>query len=95
MHLAEASRIEQNDIHVIDRMLKDFVIQFPRFYSKRHCVQVVHSIYHLSASVRDFGPLPTFSTFNFESHLGTSFPSLSSHLFLCTHLKYRHDDTLV
>ena len=37
MQLAEARRVEHEDVHVINRLLKGFVIQFPQLYTKRHC----------------------------------------------------------
>ncbi|CAF4872340.1 unnamed protein product, partial [Rotaria sp. Silwood1] len=34
---------------------------------KRHIVSVVHSVVHAAASVREYGPIMNYSTFNFES----------------------------
>ncbi|CAF1522861.1 unnamed protein product [Adineta ricciae] len=45
-------------------------MQFAELYTRRHVVQVVHSVIHIPATVKDFGPLTNFTTFNFESILG-------------------------
>lgn len=47
-----------------------FVVDFVTLYGQRHCVQVVHSVSHIADTVRDYGPLPNFTTFQFEKQLG-------------------------
>ena len=70
MHLAEGRNISNQDITVIEQLGENFVASFSHLYTKRHCVQVVHSVVHIAATVRDFGPLMVYSTFNVENQLG-------------------------
>ncbi len=70
MHLSEHRQIAHSHIDIINRLGKSFVINFSKFYSPRHCVPVIHSLIHISDTVYDFGPLHTFTTFNFENDLG-------------------------
>ena len=55
---------------MINRLCRSFVVTFPRLYTPRHCVQVVHSILHISDTVHDFGPVTNYITFHFENDLG-------------------------
>ncbi|CAF0944330.1 unnamed protein product [Adineta ricciae] len=71
LHLAEARSINDEMVTSIDILLKHFIQLFRRLYTKRHIVSVVHSVVHVSASVREYGPLMNYSTFNFESLIGT------------------------
>ena len=70
MHLSENRRIYPSYVGVIDRLGKSFVAKFPKLYTARHCVQVVHSLVHIADTVHDFGPVHTFTTFQFENELG-------------------------
>ena len=70
VHLAESRALLENDIKVVHNLCYHFLLQFPDLYGKRHNVQVVHSLIHLSESIRDFGPVTSYTTFNFESLLG-------------------------
>lgn len=47
-----------------------FLKEYPILYTNRHNQQVIHSLSHVSQSVRDYGQLSNYSTFNFESVLG-------------------------
>ncbi|CAM4791834.1 unnamed protein product [Rotaria magnacalcarata] len=70
LHLAENRRIHKDDVKVIEKLGTNFVISFSRLYTPRHCVQVVYSVFHIGATVRYFGPLTNYTTFNFENQLG-------------------------
>ena len=70
LHLAENRRIQDYDIDIIQKLGESFVISFSHLYTNRHCVSVVHSVVHIAATVRDFGPLTNYTTFNFENQLG-------------------------
>lgn len=70
LHLAENRRIDKNDIKVIETLGASFVVSFSHLYTNRHCVQVVHSVFHIASTVRCFGPLTNYTTFNFENQLG-------------------------
>lgn len=73
VHLAESRSLTEQDIQAVHKLCCDFLLQFPNLYSERHNVQVIHSIMHISESIRDFGPLTSYTTFNFESLLGESY----------------------
>jgi hypothetical protein len=73
MHLAENRWIRESTIDEMQRLGESFVGSFSDLYTPRHCVQVVHSIVHIAATVQDFGPLTHYTTFNFESLLGRIF----------------------
>jgi hypothetical protein len=70
MHLAEGRKIHPLDIDIINRLSHSFIISFPKLYSDRHCVPVVHSVIHVADTVKDFGPLTSYTTFNFENDIG-------------------------
>ncbi|CAF1484871.1 unnamed protein product [Adineta steineri] len=72
MHLSENREIYPWYIDVINRLGKTFVASFAKLYTERHCVQVVHSLVHISDTIHDYGPVHTFTTFQFENELGKS-----------------------
>jgi hypothetical protein len=73
MHLTESRRISLNHLPIIQQLSEYFVLDFPKLYTPRHVTQVVHSVIHIPATVKDFGPLTNFTTFNFEDVLGENF----------------------
>lgn len=70
MHLTESRCIPEANIEVMRKLGENFVASFPDLYTKRHCVQVIHSVVHVPTTVRQFGPLTNYTTFNFENCLG-------------------------
>lgn len=72
MHLSENRQVHHSYINIIQRLGQSFTIEFSNLYGNRHCVQVIHSLVHISDTVRDFGPLHTFSTFQFKNELGNN-----------------------
>ncbi|CAF1026934.1 unnamed protein product, partial [Didymodactylos carnosus] len=70
VHKAENRSISPIDMVEIKELLTQYYHQFPKLYGKRQNVQSAHSTYHMYQSVRDYGKLPNYSTFNFESILG-------------------------
>jgi len=70
MHIAESQQIEKCDIQLISRLSHNFVVSFSQLYGERHCVQVMHSVVHIAATLHDFGPLTNYTTFQFENDLG-------------------------
>jgi hypothetical protein len=70
MHMAEAREILPNHLPVIQQLSKSFLLDFAKLYTPRHCVQTVHSIAHIPDTIKDFGPLTNFTTFNIEDILG-------------------------
>lgn len=85
LHLAENRCIHDYDVDIIQRLGENFVVSFCHLYTDRHCVSVVHSVVHIAATVRDFGPLTNYTTFNFENQLGKSMPT-SLIVFFCLRL---------
>ena len=70
MHMAESRDVLPNYLSVMQQLADSFVLDFPRLYTSRHCVQVVHSVIYIPATVKDFGLLCSYTTFNFEDILG-------------------------
>ena len=79
MHLAESRKISPNYLLIIQQPSECFVLDFAKRYTLRRVVQVIHSIIHIPATVKDFEPLPNFTTFNFEDILGENFIKNLSH----------------
>jgi hypothetical protein len=69
-HLCESKSISSHQIEHIKHLTNNFILQFPLLYGDRQNVISIHTIAHLSDSVRDFGGVYNYSTFNFESYLG-------------------------
>jgi|EBPBio282013_DNA_FD.fasta_scaffold05108_7 hypothetical protein len=70
VHQSESRTIDRKHILEIEYLFDQFLREFPTLYTIRQNTQVVHSLQHVSSSVRDFGSLGNFSTFNFENVLG-------------------------
>lgn len=69
MSIGESSSISARQLEEMDILLSSFVADFP--YDPRYVVQTVHCVKHFAQTVKDFGPLSNFSTFNFESVIGS------------------------
>ena len=69
-HFSESKTISSQQIEHIKRLTDEFILQFPLIYGDRQNVISIHTIVHLADSVRDFGGVYNYSTFNFESYLG-------------------------
>nr|XP_049465985.1 uncharacterized protein LOC120952913 [Anopheles coluzzii] len=52
-----------------EALLKQFVEDFGLIYGKSHITSNVHNLLHIAEDVREFGPLPTISSYPFESRL--------------------------
>ena len=72
MHTSESRSIDNVSLTNLRHLCMEYVLMFPRLYGTRHNVQVVHSIVHIGDTVEAYGPLNSYSTFNFESLLGRS-----------------------
>lgn len=70
-HFCESKTLSKDDILNVKCLTREFIYQFPLLYGDRHNVISVHWVIHLAESIHDFGPVFNFSTFNFESYLGT------------------------
>lgn len=70
MHMAESRCFDLNCSEGLRHLCTQFVVVFPQLYSIRHNVQVIHSVIHIPDTVKEYGPLWNYSTFNFESVLG-------------------------
>lgn len=70
LHLVECHTIPRKDIDSIRMLFDGFLRRFPELYTPRHNTQSVHSLNHVADTIKDFGCLGNYSTFNFESVLG-------------------------
>lgn len=66
--IGESHEISLENICDMETLLGSFVDTFP--YHERYIVQNIHSVKHFATTVRDFGPLFNYSTFNYESVIG-------------------------
>ncbi|XDV23432.1 hypothetical protein PO909_028010 [Leuciscus waleckii] len=64
-------KIQMVDIDNAEKALKKFVMEFQKLYGTENMSFNVHLMTHISASVRNWGPLWATSTFSFESFNGT------------------------
>lgn len=60
-------KIQMVDTDSAEKALKKFVMQFEKLHGKENMIFNVHLMTHISASVRNWGPLWATSTFSFES----------------------------
>ena len=67
--IGESSNISEKKIEDMETLLDSFVDEFP--YHQRYIAQTVHYVKHFARTAMDFGPLANYSTFNFESVIGT------------------------
>ncbi len=70
LHIGESREITPPKLNEMKILLDKFVYTFHYLYSKRHTVNTVHSVIHFHQTVIDYGPLTSYSTFNFESVIG-------------------------
>ena len=70
-----------------EEMLKDYYELLPELYGMKSCTLNAHSLTHLAAYVRLWGPLWTHSAFGFES--------MNGHLTSMIHSKYRIADQVL
>ncbi|CAF1357828.1 unnamed protein product [Didymodactylos carnosus] len=70
-HLAESRHLTQENIRYVDTLVELYVTEFESLYGERNLVSNVHSLYHIPATLSDFGQFMNYSTFNFESLIGT------------------------
>lgn len=75
-HLCESKNFSMDQISHIKSLTNEFIFEFPLLYGDRQNVISIHTVIHLAESVQQFGPVYNYSTFNFESYLG-SYTSLS------------------
>lgn len=73
MHIGENRQITEKKLDEMHVLLQYHVNQFKILYGTRHLVNNIHSLIHLAESVRDYGPLQGYSTFNYESVLGKNY----------------------
>jgi hypothetical protein len=73
MHIGENKEISREKLDEMHLLLQYHVHQFKVLYGIRHVVNTVHSLIHFGETVRDYGPLQGYSTFNYESILGKEF----------------------
>lgn len=54
---------------VSQRLLEEFVADYPRIYNPTEVVSNVHGLLHIVDDVRQFGPLYSFSAYKYENHM--------------------------
>jgi hypothetical protein len=70
LHIGESREITSPKLSEMKILLDKFVYTFHFLYGKRHSVNTVHSVIHFHQTVKDYGPLTNYSTFNYESVIG-------------------------
>lgn len=70
LHIGESREITSSKLSEMKVLLEKFVYTFHFLYSKRHAVNTVHAVSHFYQTVKDYGPLTNYSTFNYESLIG-------------------------
>ncbi len=70
MHILLQSKLTEIQIQAAEVMLFDYYKLLPELYGEKSCTLNAHSLTHLTAYVRLWGPLWTHSLFGFESMNG-------------------------
>ncbi|CAF4026360.1 unnamed protein product, partial [Rotaria sordida] len=70
LHIGESREITSSKLNEMKILLDKFVFTFHFLYGKRHAVNTVHSVVHFHQTVKHYGPLTNYSTFNYESLIG-------------------------
>ncbi|CAF3764573.1 unnamed protein product [Rotaria sp. Silwood1] len=70
LHIGESREITSSKLNEMKILLDKFVFTFHFLYGKRHVVNTVHSVVHFHQTVKYYGPLTNYSTFNYESLIG-------------------------
>ena len=70
IHFAESRALTIAMVENVKSLLYEFLIVYPKLYTVRHNLQVVHSLNHIGQTIYDYGPLTSYSTFHFENMLG-------------------------
>lgn len=60
--------IPEEDLHLADRLMRKFVLEFPHIYGRDKISFNVHCLLHLVHFARLYGPLHTFSAYKYENH---------------------------
>lgn len=71
IRLLTSENLTEENIRYADELLKYFVDQFEVLYGDHHLVYNIHSLSHLANDCRVHGSLESFSTYPFESFLGS------------------------
>jgi len=70
IHFSENRALTMSMADDVEILLHEFLIDYPKLYTPRHNQQVVHSLHHIAETIRNYGPLTSYSTFHFENILG-------------------------
>lgn len=82
VNLASADFVTEETIELVDQLLSYFVEQFQLVFGLRHMSSNIHSLLHVSDSLKQIGPLWMCSTFAFEGELKRFIKSFSIPLLL-------------
>lgn len=70
IYLLLKDSISEENLKEADNALLNFCKTFPILYGERYCTMNLHQLLHLTADVKDLGPLYTHSCFPFEDKNG-------------------------
>ncbi|CAF0965188.1 unnamed protein product [Rotaria sordida] len=70
LHIGGSREITSSKLNEMKILLDKFIFTFHFLYGKRHAVNTVHSVVHFHQTVKYYGPLTNYSTFNYESLIG-------------------------
>lgn len=79
VHILLQSELSEDQIQAAEEMLNDYYKFLPELYGNKSCTLNAHSLIHLAAYVRKWGPLWTHSLFGFEN--------LNGHIISMVHSK--------
>lgn len=70
-NFCESKTFCTDQISYIKSLVEEFIFEFPLLYGERENVISIHTVIHLTESIKQFGPVYNYSTFSFESYLGS------------------------
>lgn len=68
INLASSEYITHENIDLVNELLHNFVELFQNIFGLRHMASNIHSLLHVSESLKYIGPLWMYSTFNYEGN---------------------------
>lgn len=68
INLASSDCIVEGTVELVRQLLSHFVELFQHIFGLRHMTSNIHSLLHVSDSIKYIGPLWMYSTFNYEGN---------------------------
>ncbi|CAF1075042.1 unnamed protein product [Rotaria sp. Silwood1] len=75
-HLIESSKIDLATHQDVRSLLEEFNRKFESLYTKQQAKPVIHALNHFADSIRNYGPAFRYSTFEFETTIGSLAPDV-------------------